>query len=480
MNLLPEKITVTIEGRTVLVQAWVYEVEGISGHRVPVLFLDTNIETNASQDRELTAYLYGGDERYRLKQEVVLGLGGVRILQILDHDNLEAYHMNEGHAALLSLELMDRYQQNLERVRELCIFTTHTPVPAGHDTFDVQMVRDVLGGFIQPDKLNHNNIIDVHGRLNMTYLALHHAEYINGVAKKHGETAQKMFPEYRIDAITNGIYTRDWVPEAMAGVFDRYIPNWRNDPYTLRNALNIPRNEIWDAHQAAKHKLIDFIRQQHGMSLDPDIFTIGFARRSATYKRSTLVLHDPVRLQGIAAKVGRIQIIFAGKAHPKDGAGKDLIRSIFQSSRDFNEHVTILYLPNYDIYRAKLLVAGVDLWLNTPLRPMEASGTSGMKAAVNGVINFSVLDGWWIEGHIEDLTGWSIGPKQRVVKDDPETSRQIDVEDLYTKLENRILPLFYNDHERWKDMMAYNIALNGSFFNTHRMVSQYVMQAYFR
>ena len=480
MTLLPEKITVTIEGRTVLVQAWIYEVEGITGYRIPVLFLDTNTEINAPQDRELTAYLYGGDERYRLKQEVILGLGGVRILQILDHDNLEAYHMNEGHAALLSLELMDRYQQDLERVRELCIFTTHTPVPAGHDTFDVQMVRDVLGGFIQPDKLNHNSIIDAHGRLNMTYLALHHAEYINGVAKKHGETAQQMFPEYRIDAITNGIYTRAWVPEAMAGVFDRYIPNWRNDPYTLRNALNIPRDEIWDAHQTAKQQLINFILQQNGISLDPEVFTIGFARRSATYKRATLILDDPARLQSIAAKVGRIQIIFAGKAHPKDNAGKDLIRSIFQSSRDFNEHVTVLYLPNYDMYRAKLLVAGVDLWLNTPLRPMEASGTSGMKAAVNGVINFSVLDGWWIEGHIEDLTGWSIGPKQRVVQDDPETSRQIDVEDLYTKLENRILPLFYNDHERWKDMMAYNITLNGSFFNTHRMVSQYVMQAYFR
>ncbi|MBT8350884.1 MAG: alpha-glucan family phosphorylase [Deltaproteobacteria bacterium] len=480
MTLLPEKITVTIEGRIVLVQAWVYEVEGITGYRIPVLFLDANTETNAPQDRELTAYLYGGDERYRLKQEIILGLGGVRILQILDHDNLEAYHMNEGHAALLSLELMDRYQQNLEKVRELCIFTTHTPVPAGHDTFDVQMTREVLGDFFQPDQLNHDNIIDTDGRLNMTYLALFHAEYINGVAKKHGETAQQMFPEYRIDAITNGIHTRTWVVETMASVFDSHIPNWRNDPYTLRNALNIPRDEIWDAHQASKYRLIDFIRQQHGISLDSEVLTIGFARRSAKYKRATLVLDDPGRLKRIAAKVGRIQIIFAGKAHPKDDVGKDLIRSIFQSSRDFREDVTVLYLPNYDMYRAKLLVAGVDLWLNTPLRPMEASGTSGMKAAANGVINFSVLDGWWIEGHIEDLTGWSIGPKQRVVQDDPETSRKIDVEDLYTKLENRILPLFYNEHERWKDMMAYNIALNGSFFNTHRMVSQYVMQAYFR
>ncbi|MBT8374538.1 MAG: alpha-glucan family phosphorylase, partial [Deltaproteobacteria bacterium] len=471
MTLLPEKITVTIEGRIVLVQAWVYEVEGITGYRIPVLFLDANTETNAPQDRELTAYLYGGDERYRLKQEIILGLGGVRILQILDHDNLEAYHMNEGHAALLSLELMDRYQQNLEKVRELCIFTTHTPVPAGHDTFDVQMTREVLGDFFQPDQLNHDNIIDTDGRLNMTYLALFHAEYINGVAKKHGETAQQMFPEYRIDAITNGIHTRTWVVETMASVFDSHIPNWRNDPYTLRNALNIPRDEIWDAHQASKYRLIDFIRQQHGISLDSEVLTIGFARRSAKYKRATLVLDDPGRLKRIAAKVGRIQIIFAGKAHPKDDVGKDLIRSIFQSSRDFREDVTVLYLPNYDMYRAKLLVAGVDLWLNTPLRPMEASGTSGMKAAVNGVINFSVLDGWWIEGHIEDLTGWSIGPKHRVVQDDPEKSRKIDVEDLYTKLENRILPLFYIEHERWKDMMAYNIALNGSFFNTHRMVS---------
>jgi len=325
MTLLKDKVTIEIEGRTVLIQAWVYPVEGITGHMVPVLFLDTNIGTNSPEDREISAYLYGDDERYRLKQEVVLGIGGAQMLQILDHDNLEAYHMNEGHAALLTLDLMDRYQQDLEKVKELCVFTTHTPVPAGHYTFDVKMAQTVLGDKFQLDTLNHNNIIDAGGRLNMTYLALYHAEYINGVAQKHGETSQKMFPEYRIDAITNGVHSRTWICDDMAAVLDRHIPNWRQDPYALRNALDIPREEIWQAHQAAKRQLFDFIDEQYAISLDPEILTLGFARRAAVYKRATLLLRDTDRLKRMASESGRLQILFAGKAHPADTQGKTLI-----------------------------------------------------------------------------------------------------------------------------------------------------------
>ena len=480
MTLLRDKVTIEIEGRTVLIQAWVYPVEGISGHMVPVLFLDTNIGTNAPEDREISAHLYGGDERYRLKQEIVLGIGGAQMLQILDHDNLEAYHMNEGHAALLTLDLMDRYQQNLEKVKELCVFTTHTPVPAGHDTFDVKMAQTVLGDKFQLDTLNHNNIIDAGGRLNMTYLALYHAEYINGVAQKHGETSQKMFPEYRIDAITNGIHSRTWICDDMAAVLDRHIPNWRQDPYALRNALDIPREEIWQAHQAAKRRLFDFIDEQYGIALDPEILTIGFARRAASYKRATLILRDTERLKRMASEAGRFQILFAGKAHPADTQGKALIKEIHQAGRQLNDDIKMAYIPNYDMYRAKFLVSGVDIWLNTPQRPMEASGTSGMKAAANGVINFSVLDGWWIEGHIDGVTGWSIGPRYTKSQDPPETSEAADAEDLYSKLEKRILPFFYKDRSHWMDMMAYNIALNGSFFSTHRMVAQYVLEAYFQ
>jgi len=489
MTLLTEKVTVDIEGRSVLVQAWVYPVEGITGYRVPVLFLDTNLAANEPEDREISAYLYGGDERYRLKQEVVLGFGGAHMLQILDHDNLQAYHMNEGHAALLTLELMDRYQQDLDKVKALCVFTTHTPVPAGHDTFDVDTVRDVLRDRFHFEDLSHSNIIDTDGRLNMTYLALYHAEYINGVAQKHGEISQKMFPEYRIDAITNGIHNRTWICDSMAAVLDSHMPNWRQDSYALRNALDIPRAEIWEAHQAAKQQLFDFIKAQYGISLDTDVLTIGFARRAAAYKRATLLLRDTERLKKIASRSGRLQILYSGKAHPADAEGKTLIQEIHQAGDQLNDDIKMVYIPNYDMYRAKFLVSGVDVWLNTPMRPLEASGTSGMKAAANGVVNFSVLDGWWIEGYIEGVTGWSIGPRRVKIEADlaihdvQEASAAydaLDADDLYSKLEQQILPCFYEDRSRWVNMMAYNIALNGSFFNTHRMVSQYVLEAYFQ
>ncbi|WP_200809282.1 alpha-glucan family phosphorylase [Desulfococcus multivorans] len=489
MTLLTEKVTVDIEGRSVLVQAWVYPVKGITGYTVPVLFLDTNLAANEPEDREISAYLYGGDERYRLKQEVVLGFGGAHMLQILDHDNLQAYHMNEGHAALLTLELMDRYQQDLDKVKALCVFTTHTPVPAGHDTFDVDTVRDVLRDRFHFEDLGHSNIIDTDGRLNMTYLALYHAEYINGVAQKHGEISQKMFPEYRIDAITNGIHIRTWICDSMAAVLDSHIPNWRQDSYALRNALDIPRVEIWEAHQAAKRELFDFIEAQYGISMDPDVLTIGFARRAAAYKRATLLLRDTERLKKIASRSGRLQILYSGKAHPADAEGKALIQEIHQAGGQLNDDIKMVYIPNYDMYRAKFLVSGVDIWLNTPMRPLEASGTSGMKAAANGVVNFSVLDGWWIEGYIEGVTGWSIGPRRVKTETGPaihdvrETSAAydaLDADDLYGKLEHQILPCFYEDRSRWMNMMAYNIALNGSFFNTHRMVAQYVLEAYFQ
>jgi len=480
MTLLPEKITVTIEGRTVLIQAWVYEVKGIGGFSIPILFLDTDVDLNSDEDREITAYLYGGEERYRLKQEMVLGLGGVRILQILDHENLEAYHMNEGHSALLTLELMDRFQHDIETVREMCVFTTHTPVPAGHDRFPLNMVRELFGETLDVETLNHDNIIDEEDRLNMTYLALYHAEYINGVAKKHGETAQKMFPEYRIDAITNGIHTRTWAADAMAALFDRFIPSWSNDPYALRNALQIPRDKIWEAHLAAKQELLDFVNERCGCNMQADVLTIGFARRAAAYKRADLLLSDTDRLLRMVGSHGPIQIIYAGKAHPRDEKGKALIKTIHEKIRALKPKIDICYLANYDMYRGKLLAGGVDLWLNTPLRPMEASGTSGMKAALNGVINLSILDGWWLEGHIEDFTGWCIGGRQRDSGEDPENSRKKDADHLYSQLENKVLPYFYKNREHWLDMMAFNISLNGSFFNTQRMVSQYVMQAYFQ
>jgi starch phosphorylase len=360
------------------------------------------------------------------------------------------------------------------------VFTTHTPVPAGHDRFMPEMVSEVLGEHFDIDRLDHDNILEEDGRLNMTYLALYHAEYVNGVAKKHGETAQKMFPEYRIDAITNGIHPLTWTSDSMAKLFDSYIPGWKNDPYALRNALNIPCKEIWKAHQEAKTELLDFVNKRCGLKMKPDILTIGFARRAASYKRADLLLYNTDRLLDLVEKKGPLQILYAGKAHPRDEKGKELIRSIHEKFEKIKDRIQVCYLQNYDMYRAKLLVGGVDVWLNTPLRPMEASGTSGMKAALNGVINLSILDGWWLEGHIEDFTGWSIGAREKNSDGDPENSNKKDAESLYRALETKVFPYYYEKPEHWRNMMAYNIALNGSFFNTHRMVSQYVIDAYFQ
>ncbi|MFH1404408.1 MAG: alpha-glucan family phosphorylase [Candidatus Altiarchaeota archaeon] len=478
MRLLSEKVTVNLEGRDVLLQAWVHEVDGIGGHKIPVLFLDSNIKTNDPEDRKLTSHLYGGDSRYRFKQEAILGIGGVRMLQVLDHDNLVAYHMNEGHSALLSLELMDRYENDIERVRELCVFTTHTPVPAGHDRFERKLVETVLGDYVEYSSLDHDDILDEDERLNMTHLALYHSKYINGVAKMHGEVAQEMFPEYNIEAITNGIHPPTWVSEPMAKVFDKHIPPWRIDPYVMRFALRIPGQDVWNAHATAKKNLIDFVNKHYKTDLDYDTMTIGFGRRATAYKRPDLLLTDTDRLLAMAEREGGIQVIYGGKAHPKDTEGKKLLKKIIQEMRELSGKINMIYLNNYDMYSAKLLVSGSDLWLNTPLRPLEASGTSGMKAAVNGVLNFSVLDGWWIEGHIEDFTGWSIGPSPEELNEVEDHGQ--DAEDLYQKLEDRIIPMYYGNRGRWIKMMVNNIAFNGSYFNTHRMVSQYVVNAYFQ
>jgi starch phosphorylase len=478
LQLLPDKVHLDIEGRDVTVQAWLYDVKGLSGGLVPMIFLDTNVEPNSPQDRLLTSFLYGGDRRYRFMQEAVLGIGGVRMLQIMDHDNLEAYHMNEGHSALLTLELMDRYGGDLEKVREHCVFTTHTPVEAGHDSFDPGMVRSVLRDFCDIDSLKHDNIIDRYGLFNMTYLALYHSKYVNGVAKKHGEVSQRMFPGYSIDAVTNGIHVSSWVAEPMAQVFDRHIPCWRSDPYVLRNAIKIPRPQLTKAHDESKKRLIDFVNEHYHSGLDSKTLTIGFARRATEYKRATLLFSDLARLKDVVAENGQIQVIFAGKAHPSDHKGKQMIKEVFSNIKQLRDSIRMVYLKNYEIYSAKILIPGCDLWLNTPRRPLEASGTSGMKAAVNGVINFSVLDGWWLEGHIEGYTGWSIGPIPKDVE--VETDESADIDDLYNKLGSKILPTYYGNRDWWNEMMAYNIALNGSFFNTHRMVSQYVMQAYYK
>lgn len=478
-------VTVMIEGKEVAVRAWEYTVEGITGGTVPIYFLDTDLETNDDWQRSLTDRLYGGDRRYRMAQEMVLGIGGVRMLSALGHDGIERYHMNEGHASFLTLELLNRSatlhgrnhvtEEDVASVRGQCIFTTHTPVPAGHDRFDQDLVRSMFGP--NTDRVEMDAILFDRQPLNMTELALDLSRYVNGVAKRHGQVSRDMFTGYEIDSITNGIHLPSWTSPPFQRLFDRYVPGWENDNFSLRHALSIPHDEIWDAHRAAKENLLDYVDRTTGVELDPEVFTLGFARRAATYKRADLLFDDMERLRRIAREVGRFQLVYAGKAHPQDEGGQHLIRRIFDARDDLASEINVVYLEDYNMELGLLMTTGVDCWLNNPTPPKEASGTSGMKSAVNGVPSLSILDGWWIEGHLEGVTGWAIGNGETV--EDESEQRRRDAESLYTKLESAVIPTFYEDRETWKEIMAQAIALNGSYFNTQRMVQEYVLKAYF-
>jgi len=473
---LPNRVQVEIEQRTVNIQAWVYMVRGLDGDIIPVYFLDADIPENSDYDRSLSYYLYGGDDRYRLAQEIILGIGGVKILKDLGYHDIARYHMNEGHASLLVLELLNHHfnketnQLEMAKVRNKCVFTTHTPVPAGMDKFPYELVKKVLG-----EPIPYNLLQELAGKehLNMTQLALNLSHYINGVAKMHGMVSREMFPGYHIDSITNGIHSATWTSKYFSDLYDQYIPGWKLDPFSLRYALNIPPTEVWDTHQKAKTELIDFINNRHNLSFDANVLTIGFARRATAYKRADLVFYDPARLVEIARNRGRIQLVFAGKAHPADHSGKELIKKIFQESQHVKEHIKIIYLENYNMDLGKMMTSGVDLWLNTPRKPQEASGTSGMKAAHNGVPSFSILDGWWVEGCIENITGWSIGSAAKFESIDHE-----EADSLYQKLDAKIIPTYYHQRDKWVNIMRHCIAINASFFNTHRMVLQYVSNAY--
>ena len=482
----PARAAVTIEGRTVHLRAWQYMVRGVGGFTVPVYFLDADLQDNAAGDRTLTGTLYGGEAHYRLCQEVLLGIGGVRMLRALGYTALSRFHMNEGHASLLALELLDEHARrggrpafthdDVEVVRQQCVFTTHTPVPVGHDQFPLALVERVLG----PRTAFHTTpeVFCCEGVLNMTYLALNLSHYVNGVAKKHGEVARHMFAHYVIDAITNGVHAATWTSAPFQILFDRYIPGWREDNFSLRYALSIPNHEVWDAHLTAKRQMLQHVNHATQAGMEVDVLTVGFARRATAYKRMDLLFQDVERLQHLATHAGGLQIIYAGKAHPQDHQGKELIQHVYAVKDRLKHNIKIAYLTNYDLALGALLTAGVDVWLNTPQPPLEASGTSGMKAALNGVPSLSVLDGWWLEGCIEGVTGWAIGPGHRglIAEDD----RAQDAAALYDKLEQVIMPLFYSDQQGFRDVMRHAMALNGSFFTTQRMLQQYVMKAYFQ
>lgn len=481
---VPKRVSVTVEGRTIHLRSWRYEVVGLGGFTVPVYFLDSDLLENSETDRSLTNYLYGGDQRYRLCQEVILGIGGVRMLRALGYKSIERFHMNEGHASLLALELLDEESklkgtesftlEDIDYVKKKCVFTTHTPVPAGHDQFPMELVNSVI------DRREINEMKEVfccEDFLNMTYLALNLSHYINGVAKKHGEISRHMFAGYTIDAITNGVHAPTWVAKHFKDLFDRHISGWRQDNFSLRYALSIPKGELWEAHKRAKIELIEYVNRETNTGMDIDYLTLGFARRATAYKRADLIFTDTQRLKSISSNAGPIQIVYAGKAHPKDTGGKEMIKKIFQMRNLMRPDLKIAYLENYDLELAARITSGVDIWVNTPRPPLEASGTSGMKAALNGIPSLSVLDGWWIEGCIENTTGWSIGEDSR--KTITDTDQSLDASSLYEKLEKVIIPLFYNQRDQFIDIMRHSIALNGSFFNTQRMLLQYVLKAYF-
>ncbi len=473
------RVSVRLEDRAVMITAWRYRVKGISGAIVPVYLLDTDLPENTEYDRTLTNELYGGDQRYRLMQEAVLGLGGAELLDELEYTNISSYHMNEGHAALLAIGLLERIagggragEREVEAVRRRCVFTTHTPVPAGHDKFPCPFVRAILGP--GPAELLGATQCMRDDLLNMTFLALRFSRFINGVAMLHGEISASMFPQYPVHAITNGVHAGSWTSPPFRSLFDRFLPGWRYDNLDLRYAIRIPLAEIEAAHREAKQRMLAEIAKRYGVALQENVFTIGFARRAAAYKRADLIFSDIDRLRRIGRNVGPVQILYAGKAHPQDESGKEMIRRVFGAAAALaGSDVRVVYLNNYEIGLASFLTSGVDLWLNTPLRPHEASGTSGMKAALNGIPSLSVLDGWWVEGCHEGLTGWAIGERDAM----PDSVRES--ASLYDKLESVILPMYRRNGTAYAEIMRSVISVNASFFNTNRMLGQYLGDAYF-
>jgi starch phosphorylase len=477
---LDVRVSIHLEGRTVALGAWIYPVRGATGATVPIYFLDADRPENDPEDRALTGQLYGGDQRYRLEQETILGLGGLALLRALGHQQIETYHMNEGHCALVTIGLLaeiakdgnpaEATEEDWEMVRSRCVFTTHTPVPAGHDRFHFDLVHQVLD---QP-------LADAVQRLpcwteeylNMTYLGLFFSRFANGVARRHGQVAQAMYPGYEIHSITNGVHAANWASEPLAALYDREMPEWRVDNNYLRHALDVPLDHVLEAHAQAKRELMAAVQTRAGVKLDPAVMTIGFARRAATYKRADFVFSDLDMIRTIATEAGPLQFIFAGKAHPHDEPAKALIRSVFDARDKLLPTVHVAYLPEHDMALGKLLCSGVDLWLNNPQKPLEASGTSGMKAALNGVPSLSVLDGWWPEGWIEGATGWAIGSGE------VEGDQEEELASLYNKLRYVIVPLYYGSPMGYARVMRSTIAANGSYFTAQRMMQQYVRNAY--
>ena len=461
LSKLDIKFNIRLRERDVWIQVYRYDYNGINGNIIPLYFLDTDVEDNFDDDKIITLRLYSGNKDHRILQEAILGFGGMKLLSELNINSIKTYHMNEGHCSFLTLNLLQKYDNNIEKVKEKCHFTTHTPVEAGHDHFSVVRVKKLLHGLL-PENLTLPRIVQ-DNRLHMTELGLYFSRSANGVSKLHGDIAQKQFPENNIDYITNGVYHPYWLGKSFRELFDIKLNGWRKNPELLLNIDIISDEELEWAHWSQKHFLLSYVNAQTQKALSEKVLTIGFARRAAEYKRAKLIFRDIDRLKRICK--GKVQIVFAGKAHPNDDGGKKLIKDVVTNASKLFGEVKVVYLENYNMWLGKLITSGVDIWLNTPLRPNEASGTSGMKAALNGIPNFSIIDGWWAEGCKNGINGWSIGNEQ--YPNDKE-----DANNLYNVLENEIIPTFYENKSKWINMMRESIK-TGVDFTAYRMVNEY-------
>ena len=463
---LPDKFILRLRERDVWIEAYEYSYKGEGGQTISIYFLDTDIKENFHDDRTISLRLYSGNKDHRILQEAILGFGGIQLLKILGYENIQTYHINEGHCSFLTLALLEKFSGDEEKVRSMCHFTTHTPVEAGHDHFAIERCRKLLYGLL-PEKLKLPSWVQ-NSRLHMTELGLYFSRSANGVSKLHGQVAQDQFPDFPIDYITNGVYHPHWVGKSFGELFDNKISCWRTDPDLLLDLNNISDDELKWAHWFQKHILLKYASSQAQKAFSEDILTIGFARRAAEYKRARLIFSDPDRL----VKLGKnkIQLVFAGKAHPKDQTGKDIIRQVIENANELRGKVKVIFLENYNMWLGRLITSGVDVWLNTPLRPNEASGTSGMKASLNGIPNLSILDGWWAEGCRHGENGWAIGSPDSC--DD-----KSDAESLYQLLEDEVIPTFYNDSRKWTQIMRSCIQTSVQF-TAHRMIGEYKQKFY--
>lgn len=463
---IKNKFTLRLRERNVWIQVYRFDYKGQGGAIIPIYFLDTDIEDNFDDDRIITQRLYSGNKNHRILQEAILGFGGMQLLEDLNQNRIKKYHMNEGHCSFLVLSLYEKFKGDIEKIKSLCHFTTHTPVPAGHDHFSEKRVKKLLYGLI-PDDLKLPSLVQ-NGRLHMTELGLYFSDSANGVSKLHGTVARDQFPWTNIGHITNGVHHSYWMASPLKRMFNKYIPEWTKNPKLLLKVDDIPDEVLWEAHIERKMYLLGYANSQVTKALDANTLTIGFARRAATYKRAQLIFNDMNRLESLGRN--KIQIVFSGKAHPNDSEGKELIRQIVKKSQAMFGKVKIIFLENYNMWLGRMITSGVDVWLNTPLRPNEASGTSGMKATLNGIPNLSVLDGWWEEGCKDGINGWAVGNPEN-----PNDKK--DADHLYSTLENDVIPTFYEDRKKWIKMMREAIK-TGIDFTAHRMIKEYESKYY--